>query len=62
MTSLFSSPKIPSIPAPTIMPAPNDAAVQAANQQQIAAASRQSGRISTILTNPQDRGTSDQLG
>jgi hypothetical protein len=60
--TLFSSPKTPSIPTPTIMPAPNDAAVMASNQQQIAAASRQSGRISTILTNPTDRGSSDQLG
>lgn len=62
MPSLFSSPKMPSIPTPTVMPAPNDAAVSGANQQQIAAASRQSGRISTILTNNADRGASDKLG
>lgn len=41
----------PQPPAPIVMPTPDNQAINAAKQQQAAAAITQSGRMSTILTN-----------
>lgn len=43
-------PKMPVIPAPVVMPMENSAAVTEAQRKQLALASEQSGRASTILT------------
>lgn len=44
------APKAPVIPAPIVMPTENTQAVTQAQQQQLMAASAQSGRASTILS------------
>lgn len=50
MAGMMGGGKAPAIPAPVIMPTENNAAVTAAQQQQLQAASAQSGRASTILS------------
>lgn len=50
MPSLFSKPKIPQVVAPAVMPTPDDAAVQDAKRQQMAAMMARSGRQSTYLS------------
>lgn len=67
MPSLFASPpKIPDAPPPpTVMPTENTAAITAAKQRQVTAASAASGRVSTVLTQPgngDSGGSSDNLG
>lgn len=69
MTSLFgggSSPQIitppaiidpPLIPPPAVMPLPNDSAVKRARTKSLAAQRLRSGRVSTILSDPADAGT-----
>lgn len=61
MGSLFSKPKAPAptVTPPTVMPTPDDAAVQAAKKKKIATAQQTSGRQATILSS---YGTSDKLG
>jgi len=61
MGGLFSAPKAPVIPPPSVMPVPDDAASLRAKKKSLAAASTRTGRSSTILT---DYGTpkSDKLG
>lgn len=51
----------PTATAPTTVPLPDDAAVQAAKAKQIAAQQQSSGRVSTILSQPGGSG-SDKLG
>lgn len=53
MPALFSSPKPPSPPPPVpVMPSQDTGAIQAAKQATLQAAAQQSGRASTILTQP----------
>ena len=66
MPSLFAgtpkTPTIPVAPTPIVMPTA-DPTANAAQQQQTAAASmRQSGRMSTILTNQNNTSQSNTLG
>ena len=64
MPSLFSTPKIPTPVAPTIMPTPpvqgGNGVLATAQQQQAAAALSNSGRASTIMT--QQGNSSDSQG
>ena len=66
MPSLFSTPKspaaIPVAPTPIVMPTADSTANAAQQQQTAAAAMRQSGRMSTILTNQNNTGQSSTLG
>lgn len=48
--ALFSTPKAPTIPTPTVMPTPDNAAIQSAQQAQLAGAMARSGRQSTLLS------------
>ncbi len=50
------TPKVPTASAPTVMPTPDDDAVQQAKKRQIAEIQARSGRASTILSG------GDQLG
>jgi hypothetical protein len=63
MAGLFSSPKVqaPIIPAPVVVPTENTAGVTAAKQQEMMAASQQSGRASTILSQ-NDISKTDTMG
>jgi len=51
MSSLFSGPKPPPVPAVRRMPTATDPSVLAAGQRTRAAALRRGGRLNTILTN-----------
>ena len=52
---------MPVIPAPVVMPTENTAAVTAAQQAELAGASAQSGRASTIMAQAGDNKT-DTMG
>lgn len=62
MTGLFggSAPKPPPIQPPAVMPTPDDAAIKAAKQRQLASIMARSGRQSTVLTD--NSGQNDKLG
>jgi len=47
-----SAPPAPAVPAPAVMPTPDDEAVKAAKRKSIAMQMSRSGRDSTILTPP----------
>lgn len=62
MGGLFGgAPKAPVIPTPVVMPTENTAAVTQAQQQQMEAASQQSGRASTIMSQ-NDISKTDTMG
>jgi hypothetical protein len=58
MPSIFSTPKPTAVPAPAVMPTPDDDAIQAAKRQKAAALMAQSGRASTIYS----QNSSDKFG
>lgn len=59
MTTLFKTPKAPTLAAPTPMPTPDTPEVDNARRRQVAAAQQRTGRMSTILS---DMGGSEKLG
>lgn len=60
MASMFSAPKAPTLIAPTEMPLVDDEKKRVKARQQMALASSQ-GRQSTILTNPQNVATGNEV-
>jgi hypothetical protein len=50
MASIFSTPKTPALPPPTLMPDPNDELRRQKARQQMALKSGQGGRASTFNT------------
>lgn len=53
--SLFGAPKAPELKPPTPMPTADDAAVRAAKRRQLASMQARGGRLSTILTDGEDK-------
>ena len=60
MPGMFKAPKAPAIPTPVVMPTENSTAMAKAQQDELAAASAQTGRQSTIMAFNQNK--TDTLG
>lgn len=61
MTGMFGSQKPAPIPTPIVMPQENTAAITAAKQAELMAASARSGRASTIMSS-NDISKTDTMG
>lgn len=52
--SLFSTPKMPDIPEPAVMPDPDDEALKNRKRREFARVRQRSGRLSTMNVPPRD--------